>query len=357
MKKLLKLFAPAILCLGASVLASCGNVRPTESETVTITDMYGKEVTVKKNPKKVACSRSTYDLLVAFGLGDKIDGVDKSVLNNPWTKVFYPDSEKHFAYSYENSYELYLSRGVDLVFSPEPRITDDLVAHGVSAVTISLYGNPTFDSMIHAFSDMVAAIWPTEEVKAASKAWNTKFDKAVFDIQAELQKNEVPQEKLFYVRGDKDKGIGYTDTKGSFVEYAYRMLGFESMSAALDRGQNNVSAEALCEYNPDVFVMGGIYQDKHVQEIKETEPYTTLDAVKNDRIYTIPMGLTQMEQLNCLSAEFFYDQANRLHSDLFDYDVKAMIKSSVKGYFGSDLTDEQVAYMLDGLSPTGGRLY
>ncbi|MDY6392597.1 MAG: ABC transporter substrate-binding protein [Bacilli bacterium] len=357
MNKLLKIFAPAILCLGVPIISACGNSAQPESDTVTVTDMYGKEVTVKKNPKKVACSRSTYDLLVAFGLGDKIDGVDKKVLANPWTKVFYPGSEKHFAYEYENSYELYLSRGVDLVFSPEPRITDDLIAHGISAVTISLYGTPTFDHMTHAFSDMVAAIWPTSEVKAASKAWNDKFDRAVSDIQKELAKQDMKKEKLFYVRGDKDKGIGYTDTKGSFVEYAYRMLGFESMSATLDNGQNNVSAEALCTYNPDVFVMGGIYQNKHVEDIKKTEPYTTLDAVKNNRIYTIPMGLTQMEQLNCLSAEFFYDQANRLHSDLFEYDVKSMIKSSVKGYFGSELSDEQVTYMLAGLSPTGGPLY
>ena len=357
MKKLLRFLAPAILCLGAPILSACGNSGAPESETVTVTDMYGKTITVKKNPKKVACSRSSYDLLIAYGLGDKIDGVDKKVLQNPWTSVFYPDSSKHFAYEYENSYELYLSRGVDLVFSPEPRITDDLVAHGISAVTISLYGTPTFDHMTHAFSDMIAQIWPDAKVKAASKAWDDKFDKAVSDVKTELAKHETAQQKLFYVRGDKDKGIGYTDTKGSFVEYAYRMLGFESMSATLESGQNNVSAEALCTYNPDVFVMGGIYQNKHIDEIKTTEPYTTLDAVKNNRLYTIPMGLTQMEQLNCLSAEFFYDQANRLYPEIFNYDVKKMLKESVKGYFGSDLTDEQVNYMLTGLNPTGGPLY
>ena len=357
MQKPTKFIALAIFCLSIPVISCCGSTSQPASDTVTVTDMYGKEVTIKKNPKKVVCSRSTYDLLVAFGLGDNIDGVDKKVLANPWMKVFYPESEKHFAYEYENSYELYLSRGVDLVFSPEPRITDDLLAHGINAVTISLYGTPTFDHMTHAFSDMVATIWPDANIKAASKAWNEKFDKAVSDIQSELAKHDLQKEKLFYVRGDKDKGIGYTDTKGSFVEYAYRMLGFESMSATLESGENKVSDEALCTYNPDLFVMGGIYQNKHVEEIKTTEPYTTLDAVKNNRRYTIPMGLTQMEQLNCLSAEFFYDQANRLYPEIFNYDVKSMLKNSVKGYFGSNLTDEQVGYMLNGLNPTGGQLY
>ena len=44
------------------------------TETVTVTDMLGETITVKKNPKKVACaSRTTYDLLIAFGLGDCIE--------------------------------------------------------------------------------------------------------------------------------------------------------------------------------------------------------------------------------------------------------------------------------------------
>lgn len=353
-KKLFLVFILASLCV--LTLTACEN--KSDSDLVTITDMVGDAITIKKNPQKVACCRSAYDLLIAFGLGDKIDGVDKKVLANPWTAVFYPGCSKHFAYEYENSYELYISRGIDLVFSPEKRITDDLLSHGINAVTVSLYGNPTFDDQIHAFSNMVAKIWPDAKVKEAVEKWNAKIDKAISDVTTELGKWNYPiHQRVFYVRGDKDKGIGYTDTKGCFVEFAYRMLGCDCMCAQLDSYGNNVSAEALCEYNPAIFVMGGIYQLKHVEDVKTTEPYNTLDAVKNNKIYTIPMGLTQMEQLNALSPEFFYDQANRLYPTIFHYDVKTMIKDSVKEYFGTDLTDEQVEYMLNGLNPTGGSLY
>ena len=60
-----------------------------DDEIVTVTDMLGEQVTVKKNPKKVACaSRTTYDLLIAFGVADSIDGVYYSLLNNEWSSVF-----------------------------------------------------------------------------------------------------------------------------------------------------------------------------------------------------------------------------------------------------------------------------
>ena len=60
---------------------------PSDSD-ITVIDMLGEKVQVKKNPEHVACvSRTTYDLLVAFGLGDRIDGAYKPILDNEWTSA------------------------------------------------------------------------------------------------------------------------------------------------------------------------------------------------------------------------------------------------------------------------------
>lgn len=353
--KNLSLFA--VLATSMGLVAGCGE-KEDGNNKVTVVDMVGDSIEIAKNPKKVACvSRTTYDLLVAYGLGGKIDGVYKKVLDNSWTSVFYPQSVNHFSYEYEPNHELLISRGVDLVLSPEKYITDALREHGINAITVSLYGNPTFDNYVTYFSNLVTQIWDDEAIKTKANDWNNKVHKAINDITSELSKHNIPKKKLFYVRGDKDKGIQYTDTKGSFTEYAYRVLGFENMSSTLVNGQEQPSKEAICDFNPDVFVMGGIYQRKHINDIKTTEPFTNLDAVKNNQIYTIPMGLTQMEQLNALTHVFFYDQANKLYPEIFNFDVKSSIKSSVKEYFGTDISDTQIQFMLDGLNPEGGELY
>lgn len=328
------------------------------SEMIEITDMVGDKVMVKKNPTKVACiSRTSYDLLVAFGLEDYIDGTYEKTLENDWTKVLYPECSKHYKYEYEPSYELLLSRGVDLVFAPEKRIAEAYREHGITALTISLYGNPTFDSYLTYIPDMVTKIWDNDDIKVKATKWENKVTTAIEEIQNELAKHDLKTKKLYYVRGDKDKGIGYTDTKGSFVEYAYRVLGFNCMSSILGNDGNRPSAEAICEFNPDVIVMGGIYQNKHVNDVKTTEPYTTLEAVKNNQIYTIPIGFTQMEQINIFTAEFFYDQANKLYPSIFNYDINTMLKTSVKEWFDVELTDLQIQYMLNGLGPNGEKMY
>lgn len=351
-----KTFVPllvALISLGA--VTGCSN-KDEKQEQISVTDMVGTTITINKNPKKVACiSRTTYDLLVAYGLGDKIDGAYKGTLNNAWVPLIYPESSNHYVYEYQNSSELFLSRGVDLVFAPEKYIADDLNEHGVPALCVSLYGNPTFDSYVTFLSQLVTKIWDGDDIKAKAIAWENKVTKAISDVTTELAKHEISKKKLFYVRGDKDRGIGYTDTQGSFTEYAYRSLGFDFVGSTLTTPQPSI--EEIVAQNPDVFVCGGQYQNKNLNILKTEEPYTNLDAVKNNKVYNIPIGFTAFEQLSAMTPMFFYDQANKIYPEYFSYNVSSMIKETVKEYFGTDLTDNQVSYMLNGLNPEGESLY
>ena len=352
-KTLLPFVAVALASLGA--FTGCSK-KDNQNEQISVTDMVGTTITIKKNPKKVACvSRTTYDLLVAYGVGDKIDGGYKGTMNNAWVPLIYPESANHYVYEYNNSAELFISRGVDLVFAPEKYMADDLNAHGVPALCVSLYGNPTFDNYVTFFSQLVTKIWDGKDIKTKATAWENKVNTAINDVKTELAKHELTPKKVFYVRGDKDRGVGYTDTQGSFTEYAYRTLGFNFVGTSLTT--TNPSKEEIAEQNPDVFVCGGQYQNKNINTLKTEQTYVNLDAVKNNNVYNIPIGFTAFEQLSAMTPIFFYDQANKIYPEYFNYDISSMVKSTIKEYFGTDVTDTQVSYMLQGLSPEGGSLY
>lgn len=350
MKKLITI----ILFSLSAVLCSCAADKKVD-ETITVTDMLGDSIQIKKNPKKVACvSRTTYDLLVAFGLGDKIDGAYESIYDNPWTEVIYPNSKNEYRYAYNESYETFITRGVDLVFAPEKYISDGLKEHNVNALCVSLYGNPTFDNYVFYFADLVTQLWDSKEVKMKAENWKNLVSKAISDITTELNKHNLPQKKLMYVRGDKNKGIGYTDTKSSFTEYAFRSLGFDFAGAHF--ATNKPSQEEVCSYNPDAFVIGGIYQNKLVETLKNDPVYSLLDSVKNNKIYTIPVGLTMFEQLSAVTPIFFYDMANKIYPEYFNYDVNKMIKDTVKEYFGTSLSDNDINNIIHGKDRKGNDL-
>ncbi len=352
MKKVLLL----ILCLALlTVNFTACNGSEDKDATVTVTDMLGETVEVKKNPTKVACvSRTTYDLLIAFGLGDYIDGAYKTIYDNEWVATMYSGSADEYRYDYEESYETFISRGVELVFAPEKYIANGLKEHGVTALNVSLYGNPTYDEYVYFFADLVTQIWDSPEVVAKVAAWKTKVGGTIKEIQDTLNANNVQTQSLYYVRGDKNKGIGYTDTAAAFTEYAYRQLGFNFISKEFET--NKPSAEEICAKNPDVIVIGGIYQNTLKDTLYASEVYVNLDAVKNNKVYTIPVGFTMFEQISAMTPIFFCDMANKLYPDLFNYDVETMIKESVKEYFGTELTDQQINYILSGKAPDGGNL-
>lgn len=352
----LKNFVPLVAALiSVGAVSGCSNGGETH-QTIEVTDMVGSTITINKNPQKVACiSRTTYDLLVAYGLGDKIDGAYKGTLNNDWVSLIYPKSKSHYVYEYNNSSELFLSRGVDLVLAPEKYIADDLNAHGIPALCVSLYGTPTFDNYVNFLSQLVTKIWDGDEIKTKARLWESRVATAINEVASELAKHDIPNKKLYYVRGDKDRGVCYTDTKGSFTEFAYRSMGFEFVGASLNTPQPSI--EEVIGQNPDVFVCGGQYQNKNLNILNTEEPYVNLDAVKNGNVYSIPIGFTAFEQLSAMTPVFFYDQANKIYPEYFSYDINSMVKNTIKDYFGTELTDNQISYMLNGLNPEGKPLY
>lgn len=321
--------------------------------TITVKDMLGEEVEVKKNPEHVACvSRTTYDLLVAIGLGDRIDGVYKTLLDNDWTTVLYPDASKHYAYEYEPNYELLLERNVDLVLCPEKYITDGLKEHGIAALNVSLYGNPDFEPYVFFLADLAKNLWPdVAGVSDKADQWKNDFSTIVDEVSSTLESKDYDERTVYYVRGDKNKGINYTDTGKSFNEYVFKILGTEFLGKTM--GTSKPSTEAILSADPQVIVIGGIYQHTLENTLRTNTAWENISAVKSDSIYRIGMGFSPMEQMGVFSPVFLADMANKLYPDDFHYDTTTMLKELCQKYFGLTLTDEQAGNMLNGMGPDG----
>lgn len=336
-------------------LIGCNKKEQKKSDEISVVDSVGRTVKLRRNPQKVACiSRTTYDLLVACGLGDKIDGAYKGTLNNEWLKYIDPNSKQYKVYDYKNSYETFLQRNVDLVFAPEKYIADDLNKHGIPALCVSLYGNPTFDESLTFFSELIRKLWNDEKVHEKSLKWENKVKNAIGEIKDELKKHNIPEQKIYYIRGDKNFGFKYTDQAGSFTEYAYRMLGYNFIGKYFN--STRPSEEEIIKQNPDAIVAGGIFQIKNIEAVKTNANLKNVNAIKNNKIYNIPIGATAFEQLSVMTPIFFYDQANKLYPEYFNYDIAGLIYETIKESFNKELSTSEIQYMLNGLSPIGQQL-
>lgn len=356
-RRIVSILLEVIFCatIMSMVVGCSANSR--QENKISVTDMLGEKVKVKKCPEKVACvSRTTYDLLIAFGLGDYIDGVYSPVLDNEWTTKIYPSAKNHYRYKYNEGYETFIMRGVDLVFAPEKYIADGLKEHGITAMNVSLYGNPSFDNYVYYFADLVKELWgEIDGVNDKVDEWKAEFETAKTAITTELDKHTISQKSIYYVRGDSNKGLGYTDTGKSFTEYVYKKIfGLKYIGSTFET--NKPSAEAICSANPDFIAIGGIYQNTLINLAKTDNTYKNLNAVKSDKVFNIPVGLSMFEQISAFSPIFIYDQANKLFPEYFNFDVKGLLKNSCSKYFALTLSDNELQNMLNGLSPEGESL-
>ena len=169
-----------LLLICIFVFTACYNKNIINENYVTITDMVGDTITVCKNPKRVACvSRTTYDLLVAFGLSENIDGAYKNIYDNPWIDLINNNAKNEYRYEYEENYETFLRRNIDLVFAPEKYISDNLKSKGINSLCISLYGNPTYDDYLFFFADTIMKLWDDKEVHKKVLKWKEDVNNAI----------------------------------------------------------------------------------------------------------------------------------------------------------------------------------
>jgi iron complex transport system substrate-binding protein len=340
-----------VMTVQVFLLTVCSNNKK-ENKTVTITDMVGDIVEVPKNPKKAAVlARSAVDMLVAFGLGENITGIYYTVFDNEWAGILYPNIHSYQKYDYNTTLETYLEHNVELVFCPEQYLAVNLREHGIPAVTVSQYGNPNYDNYVFYFADMLKQIWDDKIVAEKVETWKVDFAEIRSQITTALV-NVQTAKTLYYVRGDKDKGITYTENNEKSIQNTIcRYLKLEY--ASKDFTTSEPTAEAILELNPDYIIVGGAYQNVIINAARTSTIWQNLSAFQNNNVFNIGVGFVMFEQNGVELTVYLADLANKIYPEIFNFDVEGLLKETMQTYFKVELSDTDIYNMLHGLRRNG----
>lgn len=352
MKKLLLIL---MLFFGSLALIACTD-RNQDDDYVEVVDFVDDVVSVPKNPKKVAVvARSAVDMLISFGLGDSIDGVYKTIFDNPWSSYLYPSLDEYYSYEYNENYETFYERGIDLIIAPEKYIAEDLRSKGLTAITVSQYGSPTYEAVLYRLPELIKQIWDDEDVHAKVDYWISNFDLTKNEITSKLANEENTNETLYYIRGDKYGGLNYTETKGSIIETFGSFLNLKFLGEFFNHN-NRPQEEEVISLNPTYIITGGIYQNQIIEELYENSVWNKLDAVKEDKVFNIGIGFVMFEQSSVTETIFLQILANNVYPELFSFDIEQNLYDMIDKYYGVKLSNVEVGYMLKGLDREGNSL-
>ena len=348
-------FIPLLVALLSSgTLVACGNNNNSQETTITITDMEGNQVTVSKDIKKVACiSQSATDLMISFGLGEKIVGTYRSFTYNKWTEVLYPYAKNYKAYSYSVSAEELVNDGIDLVIIQDTENAQAFRNAGIPVIAVHQY-SPTgaFDEEVYDVANIIGQLFP--EAKSKANAWIQDVRDTIDDIKTKIGTTNS-EKAVYYVNGEKSKGLYYSDGGNSMISRIYDVANVRLATEKYEvLNVHKVSDEEMVALNPYAMMIGGAYQNNLIDSLNESPVWSSLDCNVENRIYRIPVCMVGIENVSAETPLMLKYTAS-LFND-YEFDMKNEMKANIKKYFGYDLTDNDVMNMSQGLDKDGKRM-
>ena len=172
------------------------------------------------------------------------------------------------------------SMDLDLIIADTSRhseIYEDLNKIAPTIVLDSI--DSSYDEYIENF-ETIAKIVGKEDV---AKAKIEEAEKVLSDVK-DKAKDKVSDEEVLTVSPKNDEYTAHTSS--SFVGQVLEKAGFKNAIQSDDR-EASLSLEQLVEINPDIIVyMRDDIDTTIYTEWKDTELYKSLDAVKNNKVYT-----------------------------------------------------------------------
>lgn len=316
----------------------------TKAETQKVVDMDGKEVTL---PAKVTTiidmwSAAT-DNLFNLGAGSLLVSGHAAAVKSKWSKKVSPGIDALPDYSKATAEEL-LKVNADMVIVSSAQKSDELRADGVNAINLMYNDYETFKKSTVTMGQILGNEYKDRAVKLAAYVDEiiAKTDKMFGD----LKDSERPV--VYYVNASDPKNLYASAGGGSIIEEWVKHGGGKLATAELGKGMGlkDVTPEQILKTNPDVIMIDGEKAAEAIENFKNSPEWKDIKAVKNNKIYAIPIGSFMWGRLCGDTPLQILWTASILHPDKVDYDMKEITQNYYKEYKKCDLTDAEATEML-----------
>jgi iron complex transport system substrate-binding protein len=230
-----------------------------------------KSTANQTSTKLVSFAPSNTELLFAIGAGDKLIGV--------CSYCDYPDAAKKktvvgnfIAANLERMAALKPDRVVCV--SGQEALAGQLAHNNYK---VSIFKNDHISDISKNLKDLAQLANSTGRGDQAAAA----FDRCVADLKATTTKTALKPSVFYCVWPQPLLTLG----KASYLTEAITICGGESISKDLQAGYPHFSLEKLVLANPDIIVMPFECKD---HSFLEKHPWSSLKAVKNNRVYFLP---------------------------------------------------------------------
>ncbi len=365
MKRVICFLMAALMLLS---FAGCESKAGKTGGDITVTDHAGNTVTVPGKVDRVAVC-GIYPLpsvlSIFFNSAEKIVSMPKqsmSAAKNSLLGQLYPDilnaDTECFAGDKVNVESLMkLDPQVVFYSASDAETGNELRNAGFNAIGISV-NKWNYDCIetLNQWISLLSQIFP-EDAKTDKI---TKKSKEIYDlVQERVSKLSDDEKARVFVLFQYSETNMLTSGKNFFGQWWCDAIGAKNVSEELSKDNSvAVNMEQVYAWNPDTILVTNFTAAQPENLYNNTigaYDWSAVDAVKNKRVYKMPMGMYRSYTPGADTAVTLLYLAKTVYPDLFkDIDISEHAVSYYKDVFGIELTKEQIESIFKPSSATAG---
>lgn len=338
-----------ILLVMAALFAGCGGQNNGSGTTRTVKDCMGRTVDIPDKPERVACLyASAAHMMAMLDVGDKIIGAPGGVKSDVLMQMKYPKITEVATPHQEGSInvEELLRIDADLALigyslAESSGETEKLDKMGIPYVVIDYTNIDQLRSSIQVAGDVF-------NKREQADQYISFFDKTlnlVADRLKGVDKSKAP--RVYHSVNEATR----TDPKGTICSEIMEKAGVSDISVskgAAATGKNAyVTLEEIYKWNPEAIIANEYAVTDYILSDSKWE---SLAAVKDKKVYTLPVGATRWCHPGSMEAHMgVLTIAKQFYPEKFkDIDMKEFTAEYYEKYFDLKLDDKVITQILSG---------
>ena len=292
MKRLLSL----LLIISLIFLCSCTEHKPDPTETVTFTDALGREVRVPENPKRVAALLGSFADIWMLAGGELCAAADDA-----WEDFGLAlEGAVNIGGAHSPSLELLISSDPEFVIASAStasnvEMKDSLEAMGITVAYFDVDNFEDYLGMLNICTDIT-------DRKDLYEQNGLRLKAQIDAIKERYQGADVPEnERKILILRAASTFVKAKGSQGTILGEMLADMGCVNIADSDTSLLENLSVEAVIRENPHhIFVVTMGSNDEKAKQtlenmIKENPAWSTLDAIRSDRLYIMDKTLFNLK--------------------------------------------------------------
>lgn len=340
---------PCLFPTAAAALALTLPVSAEQATGIEFTDQNNRTITLDQPARRVATIPMPAASMFVSVAGDTerlaaMHPASKTALEDGILGDFYPDLNSIpsdiVGSGFMPNIESLMTVNPDLVLQWAHRgndIIEPLERAGLTVATLN-YGT---EELAQGWISLIGEVLGSPEKSEKMIAWREQTRAQIGEKTQRIADSEKPR-TLYFLRFLSEYRVAGNGTYNDF----YIDLAGGKNPAHNGNNWQTVDAEQILAWDPEVILLNGFEADLSPEDVYRNPLFADVSAVKNRRVYHVPMGGYRWDPPNQESPLMWMWLSEVLHPDVFDWPLRQEIRDSYQWIYGQSPTDAQIDAIL-----------